>query len=78
MTNYYIKQTTMQREGKYMEEVREECKGCYRKITYGCGLKESRNCPCMICIIKGICISTCEERYLLWKNQFGKYVRDSI
>ncbi len=42
------------------------CKGCYILISdlMDCphqAINEVGNCPCRICLIKGICNTTCEE-----------------
>ncbi len=51
-----------------------DCEGCHRKMIEACALdlKEIRKCPCSICIVKGICAETCDERYKLWLNTYNR------
>ena len=42
--------------------MKENCKGCL--IEGACGYKhaaKTKKCPCMICLVKGVCSSPCEE-----------------
>jgi hypothetical protein len=50
---------------KIMSLYRESCKGCIFHEYASClliNLRESKRCPCRICIIKGICSQHCKER----------------
>ena len=41
-----------------------ECRGCTAYIEYHCTLPPIRQeieCPCLNCIVKGVCINDCEE-----------------
>ncbi len=49
-----------------MEEEDYNCKGCYTFMSdhMDCPhhvINESDECPCRICLIKGVCDTTCEE-----------------
>ena len=65
-----------------------ECKGCvaYRN-TYGedephCGLalisriSETEQCPCITCIVKVVCVSTCSD-YQKYVTKSNKFRRDN-
>lgn len=50
-----------------MKQIPEDCKGCYENgasVFSKCPfIKQYRflECPCRICLLKGICGNTCEE-----------------
>ena len=55
------------------KQVESECKGCRTYVTYGYGnkwacaggitlrLSETEQCPCLTCLIKGMCRVMCGE-----------------
>ncbi len=49
-----------------------DCKGCYTHThaSFGCPvtlIKQSDECPCRLCLIKVVCITSCDEY-----RQFGR------
>lgn len=66
----------------------EDCKGCYREINVTCALlwlnthqnadRRPKNCPCMICIVKGICIDPCDDRSEFWCNEYNRIWNISV
>lgn len=57
-----------------MSELETECKGCGVLQEFGeCNIqierpKEYSKCPCRICLLKGICETTCEDYKKFWPN----------
>ena len=48
---------------------RQECKGCHIYMEHSCSFTQAKdvdNCPCKICLIKGVCNIGCEE----YKNYY--------
>jgi hypothetical protein len=42
----------------------KECKGCKAYNTHHCNMSfkyKSIECPCLYCLIKGICVDDCKE-----------------
>ncbi len=52
-----------------------DCKGCNVGSDGACGLKDSRNCPCVICIIKMVCNTKCDERHTYWDSEYARLER---
>jgi hypothetical protein len=52
----YLIKSTKDGEGTSMRY----CKGCYRR-KYCFYIKHKDNCPCAICLVKGICSEMCDE-----------------
>ncbi len=62
------------------------CKGCHRKVNNTCALlcrdlhvniyqdvyRGPKNCPCMICIIKGVCNDPCDNRCEFWSKEYHR------
>jgi len=68
-------------------KIQRECKGC--RINYRCvlephcinGLGNKEECPCQICLIKGICEKVCTaflnySRYILNKHLHERAAND--
>lgn len=69
----------------------ENCKGCYRERVNSCALlcqnlhinsqrndKKPKDCPCMICIIKGVCNDACDDRSIFWQHEYDRlYMKES-
>ena len=64
----------------------KECKGCRTfmdsfknpDVFSGCStilVRKADECPCKICLVKGVCITSCEE-YKDFSNEFLPYKRD--
>ena len=52
------------------------CEGCYDRYTNRCTFSDSSRrfsyektniCPCSTCLVKAICIKSCEEYNAFWK-----------
>ena len=70
--------------------IEENCEGCYRKRVNSCALlcqnphvnkpqntdKKPRNCPCMICLIKGVCAEACEDRDIYWAVEYDRLYKE--
>jgi hypothetical protein len=54
-----------------MGEELQECNGCYIR-HYSCLLQlndiKRKDCPCLKCLIKGVCKIKCDDRIKLWNN----------
>lgn len=67
--------------GVYManELNKNNCEGCYDRYTNRCTFSDSSRfqyektnvCPCSICLVKVICVKSCEEYNTFWKVEHG-------
>ena len=47
----------------------DPCQGCYADSKYSCEHKTwNSNCPCANCIVKVICIETCDD-FTIFSNE---------
>ncbi len=68
-----------------MDKIKNECKGCGScgaKIMRSCraGLKphlKSGDCPCLTCLIKGICTIVCED-FTQYRNKYNDRLWDDV
>ena len=61
-----------------------DCKGCHSESSpLGCHPKfkdKSDKCPCGTCLIKGVCVESCEEHEIFvgelrWKPVIARYIK---
>jgi hypothetical protein len=57
----------------------KECKGCslYRSITTFCHpLNKTANCPCKLCLLKPICLESCNEFDIFLKKASNEIMEE--
>jgi len=58
------------------------CKGCrtYIPVSESCalGVTDIDDCPCPVCLVKGMCNTLCDELNELLLNESAKRLRDKI